>query len=104
MMLKPGTVGTVKATAPAVEGHAEQVMPRFYELMFAGNPQVRDYFNQADQHRGRAAACPGHGDRGLRGDVDDLQALGPGVELIAQKHCSLVIKPEHYPIVGTTGR
>ncbi|MCL4165481.1 UNVERIFIED_CONTAM: hypothetical protein GTU68_030273, partial [Idotea baltica] len=32
--------------------------------------------------------------------IDDLDALGPAVELIAQKHCSLGVQPEHYPIVG----
>ena len=30
----------------------------------------------------------------------DHAALGPAVELIAQKHCSLGIQAEHYPIVG----
>jgi nitric oxide dioxygenase len=29
-----------------------------------------------------------------------LEVLGGAVELIAQKHASLMIKPEHYPIVG----
>ncbi|GMU33334.1 MAG: hypothetical protein AMXMBFR20_12060 [Planctomycetia bacterium] len=33
-------------------------------------------------------------------NIDTLAALGPAVELIAQKHCSLGIKPEHDPIVG----
>ena len=42
-MLKPDIVNTVKATAPAVEEHAEQVTRRFYVLMFVGNPQVRGF-------------------------------------------------------------
>ena len=33
-------------------------------------------------------------------NIDNLAALGPAVELIAHKHCSLGIRPEHYPIVG----
>ena len=33
-------------------------------------------------------------------NIDNLEALGGAVELIAQKHASLQIKPEHYPIVG----
>ena len=36
----------------------------------------------------------------LAANIDNLTALGPAVELIAQKHCSLGILPEHYPIVG----
>lgn len=33
--------------------------------------------------------------------VDNLAALGPAVERIAHKHCSLNILPEHYPMVGS---
>src|SRR5690606_41634485 len=33
-------------------------------------------------------------------NIDNLGALGPAVELIAHKHCSLGIQAEHYPIVG----
>ena len=33
-------------------------------------------------------------------NIDNLEVLGGAVELIAQKHASLMIKPEHYPIVG----
>jgi nitric oxide dioxygenase len=99
-MLKPGTVETVKATAPAVEDQSEQVTQRFYELMFAGNPQVRGYFNQAHQHRGAQQRALAMAIVDYAGNIDNLEALGPGVELIAQKHCSLMIQPEHYPIVG----
>ncbi|MEQ1790329.1 MAG: NO-inducible flavohemoprotein, partial [Rickettsiales bacterium] len=33
-------------------------------------------------------------------NIDNLEVLGGAVELIAHKHASLQIKPEHYPIVG----
>src|SRR3712207_2256575 len=51
-MLSPNTIAIVKATAPAVAAHAEQITRRFYALMFEGDPQVRAFFNQAHQHSG----------------------------------------------------
>ena len=99
-MLQEQTIRIVKSTAPVVELHAEAITRRFYQLMFAGNPEVQAYFNHAHQHSGgqqkalAAAICA------YAANIDNLAALGPAVELIAQKHCSLGIQPEHYPIVG----
>jgi nitric oxide dioxygenase len=99
-MLQEQTIRTVKSTAPVVELHAEAITRRFYRLMFASNPEVQAYFNPAHQHSGgqqkalAAAICA------YAANIDNLAALGPAVELIAQKHCSLGIQPEHYPIVG----
>ena len=33
---------------------------------------------------------------------DNLAVLGPFVEKVANKHVSLGVKPEHYPVVGVT--
>jgi nitric oxide dioxygenase len=99
-MLREQTIRIVKSTAPLVELHAEAITRRFYQLMFAGNPEVKAYFNPAHQHSGgqqkalAAAICA------YAANIDNLAALGPAVELIAQKHCSLGIQREHYPIVG----
>ena len=51
-MLTDQTIRIVKETAPAVAAHAEAITRRFYALMFAGNPEVKAYFNQAHQHSG----------------------------------------------------
>ena len=59
-MLNPSTIKIVKATAPAVAAHAEQITRRFYTLMFAGDPQVKAFFNAAHQHTGgQQRASPG---------------------------------------------
>jgi nitric oxide dioxygenase len=99
-MLQEQTIRIVKSTAPLLTLHAEAITRHFYQLMFAGNPEVKAYFNPAHQHSGgqqkalAAAICA------YAANIDNLAALGPAVELIAQKHCSLGIQPEHYPIVG----
>jgi nitric oxide dioxygenase len=99
-MLTDHTIATVKATAPAVAPHAETITRRFYSLMFEGNPEVLAYFNPAHQHSGAQQRALAGAICAYAANVDNLAALGPAVELIAQKHCSLGIRPEHYPIVG----
>lgn len=99
-MLTDQTIRIVKETAPAVAAHAEAITRRFYALMFAGNPEVKAYFNQAHQHSGGQQRALAGAICAYAANIDNLGALGPAVELIAQKHCSLGIQAEHYPIVG----
>lgn len=99
-MISPRSLGIVKQLVPAVAANAEVITRRFYQRMFAGNPEVLAYFNQAHQHSGgqqralAAAICA------YFAHIEEPAALGPAIELIAHKHCSLGIQPEHYPIVG----
>jgi nitric oxide dioxygenase len=99
-MLSERTIEIVKATAPAVAEHAETITRRFYQLMFAGNPEVQAYFNSAHQYSGGQQRALAGAICAYAANIDNLAALGPAVELIAQKHCSLGIQAEHYPIVG----
>lgn len=99
-MLSEQTIAIVKATAPAVIDHAEAITRRFYSLMFEGNPEVKAFFNQAHQHSGSQQRALAGAICAYAANIDNLSVLGSAVELIAQKHCSLGIQPEHYPIVG----
>ncbi len=99
-MLSESTIQIVKSTAPAVAQHAEAITRRFYSLMFAGNPEVKAFFNQAHQHSGGQQKALAGAICAYAANIDNLGALGPAVELIAQKHCSLGIQREQYPIVG----
>lgn len=99
-MLSEKTIEIVKTITPAVASQAEVITRRFYERMFQENPEVKAYFNQAHQHTGGQQAALAGAICAYFTHIDDLGALGPAVELIAQKHCSLGIEPEHYPIVG----
>src|SRR5687768_2806777 len=99
-MLTDHTIALVKATAPAVAPHAEAITRRFYTLMFQENPEVQAFFNAAHQHTGGQQRALAGAICAYAANIDNLSALGPAVELIAHKHCSLGIQPEHYPIVG----
>lgn len=99
-MLRPETIEIIKQVTPAVAANSEAVTRRFYTLMFAGNPEVLAYFNQAHQHSGGQQRALAGAICAYFAHIDNPSVLAPAVELIAQKHCSLGIKPEHYPIVG----
>ncbi|APL93363.1 dihydropteridine reductase [Sphingomonas sp. BHC-A] len=98
--LSEQTIALVKATVPALEAHGLDIVHEMYSRMFE-NPQIRDLFNQS--HHGDAGSQP----RALTGailayasNIDNLGALAPAVERIAQKHVGLQILPEHYPHVA----
>jgi nitric oxide dioxygenase len=99
-MLSEKTTEIIKAITPLVAANAETITQRFYELMFEGNPEVKGFFNQAHQQSGRQQKALAGAICAYFSNIDNLEVLGPAVELIAQKHCSLGIQPEHYPIVG----
>ena len=94
------TIALVKATVPALEASGLEIVREMYARMFE-NPEIRDLFNQS--HQDAAGAQP----RALTAailayasNIDNLTALAPAVERIAQKHVGLQILPEHYPHVG----
>lgn len=98
--LSDETIALVKATVPALEAHGLDIVREMYARMFE-NPEIRDLFNQS--HHGDSGSQP----RALTGailayasNIDNLGALAPAVERIAQKHVGLQILPEHYPHVG----
>jgi len=99
-MLSERTIEIVKEITPAVAANAETITTRFYERMFQGNPEVKAFFNQAHQHTGGQQRALAGAICAYFTHIENPVVLMPAVELIAQKHCSLGIKAEHYPIVG----
>jgi nitric oxide dioxygenase len=99
-MLTQKTVDIVKAVTPVVAENAETITSNFYPRMFEGNPEVLAYFNQAHQFEGAQPQALANAVCAYFSNIDNLGALGPSVDLIANKHCSLGIQPEQYPIVG----
>ncbi|PLW81806.1 NO-inducible flavohemoprotein [Kineobactrum sediminis] len=99
-MLSEETIKVVKATAPILEEHGETLTRHFYKRMFSHNPEVAPLFNPANQAAGLQQKALAGAICAYAANIDNLEALGGAVELIAQKHVSLQIQPEHYPIVG----
>lgn len=99
-MLSDQTIAIVKSTAPILQEHGETLTKHFYKRMFSHNPEVAPYFNPANQAAGLQQKALAGAICAYAANIDNLEVLGGAVELIAQKHVSLQIKPEHYPIVG----
>lgn len=99
-MLNDKTIQIVKSTAPILQEHGETLTKHFYKRMFKHNPEVAPFFNPAHQTAGKQQRALASAIAAYAANIDNLEVLGGAVELIAQKHASLMIKPEHYPIVG----
>ena len=99
-MLSQQTIDIVKSTAPILQEHGETLTKHFYNRMFSHNPEVAPFFNPANQKEGTQQRALAAAIAAYAANIDNLEVLGGAVELIAQKHASLMIKAEHYPIVG----
>jgi len=99
-MLDQKTIGIIKSTVPVLEKHGEAITTRFYQLMFANHPELLNIFNHANQKQGRQQKALAGTVYAAAMYIDNLEAILPVVKQIAEKHRSLGILPEHYPIVG----
>ena len=99
-MLSQKTIDIVKSTAPILYDQGETLIKHFYKRMFLHNPEVIPLFNHANQRKGTQQKALARAIVAYAESIDNLDALSDAVETIAQKHVSLQIKPEHYPIVG----
>ncbi|WP_019241769.1 MULTISPECIES: NO-inducible flavohemoprotein [Bacillus] len=99
-MLSQKTIDIVKSTVPVLEVHGNEITKAFYKNMFETHPQLLNIFNQANQQKGRQQTALANTVYAAAQYIDQLEVLLPAVKQIAHKHRSLVVKPEHYPIVG----
>lgn len=102
MGLSAEHLAIIKATAPVVAQHSETITRTFYRTMFKNDPAVLHFFNPAHQ-AGEEPTQP----RALANavvayavNIEHLERLGGAVELMAQKHCALMITADQYSIVG----
>src|SRR5690606_25570509 len=93
--LSAATIAVIKATVPALEAHGLAITQTMYGHLFK-DEEIRELFNQShqgptgSQPRALAAAVLAYAQ-----NIDNLGALAPAVERIAQKHVGLNILPEH---------
>lgn len=90
----------IKSTVPLLETGGETLTAHFYEMLLAEHPEVRPLFNQSHQASGSQPRALANGVLTYARHIDQLEALGPLAARIVNKHVSLQILPEHYPLVG----
>lgn len=99
-MLDQKTIDVIKSTVPVLEEHGTAITTAFYKNMFVAHPELLDIFNHVNQSQGRQQTALANTVYAAAQHIDNLGAIMPVVTQIANKHVSLGILPEHYPIVG----
>src|SRR5699024_4201237 len=94
------TIDIVKSTVPILEERGTEITSAFFKRMFKNNPELKNIFNQTNQRKGAQANALANTVYAAAAHIDQLEAILPAVMPIAEKHRSLNIKQEHYPIVG----
>ncbi|WBU50554.1 NO-inducible flavohemoprotein [Kosakonia pseudosacchari] len=100
-MLDAQTIATVKSTLPLLAATGPKLTAHFYDRMFTHNPELKEIFNMSNQRNGDQREALFNAIAAYASNIDNLAALLPAVEKIAQKHTSFQIQPEQYNIVGT---
>ncbi|MBC7750259.1 MAG: NO-inducible flavohemoprotein [Candidatus Saccharibacteria bacterium] len=99
-MLSESVRNLVKATVPVLKESGVALTSHFYARMFKYNPELKQIFNQGHQQGGHQQTALAMAVLAYAENIDDPSVLAPVVHLIANKHVSLGIRAEHYPIVG----
>lgn len=100
-MLTDSQRAIVKSTVPLLESGGEALTTHFYKILLSEHPEVRPFFNQANQASGDQPRALANGVLMYARHIDKLEAFGGLVAQIINKHVSLQIQPEHYPVVGS---
>jgi nitric oxide dioxygenase len=99
-MLTQKTKDIVKATAPVLAQHGYDIITCFYRKLFDAHPELRNAFNMAHQEQGQQQQALARAVYAYAENIEDPGSLAAVLKNIANKHASLGVRPEHYPIVG----
>jgi nitric oxide dioxygenase len=99
-MLDAQTIAVVKSTIPLLADTGPKLTAHFYDRMFRHNPELKDIFNMSNQRNGDQREALFNAICAYATNIENLAAILPAVEKIAQKHTSFQIRPDQYQIVG----
>ncbi|KAI1322165.1 globin-like protein [Xylariaceae sp. FL0255] len=90
----------VNETIPALRQHGEHISTVFYKTMLRDHPELNHYFNAINMHTGRQPRALTALILAFASNIVNISELSPKLERVAQKHASLVVRPEHFEIVA----
>lgn len=99
--ISPAQLAIIKATVPVLQAHGETIATVMYQNMITAHPAMNDIFSHTSQITGAQPRALARAVLAYALHIDNLPALGPAIERIAQKHASLSIQPAQYDVVGT---
>jgi len=91
------TKAIIKSTAPVLKEHGEAITQAMYVNLFTAHPEAKELLKNAapDQYKKLANAIYAYA-----ANIDNLGALGKGIEKMVSVHVKSDIQPHHYPWVG----
>ena len=92
--------GLVKSTASVMKDHAKEITTKLYVRLFEEHPEFRNFFNQTNQNIGKQSAALALAVFYFAENIDNLEVMKGQMAHICSKHRSILVKREHYPIVG----
>jgi nitric oxide dioxygenase len=90
----------IDASVPVLREHGLAVTTTFYRNIFSAHPELSNLFNMGNQANGAQQQSLASAVFAYAANIGDPAALGPVVNRIVNKHVSVGIRAEHYPIVG----
>lgn len=98
--MTPEQIRIISQTVPVVQQYGETITTEFYKDMLNVHPELNKVFNSTNQKTGHQAKALAAALYAYAANIENLEVLGPTLELICQKHASLYITPDQYEIVG----
>lgn len=99
-MLTQHTKDIVKATAPVLADHGYDIIKHFYRSLLGSHPELKNVFNMRHQERGQQQEALARAVYAYAANIEDPSCLAAVLEGIANKHVSLGVTPDQYPLVG----
>ena len=90
----------IDASVAVLRAHGVTITTTFYRNIFAAHPELTNLFNMGNQANGAQQQSLAAAVFAYAANIGNPDALGPVVSRIVQKHVSVGIRAEHYPIVG----
>jgi nitric oxide dioxygenase len=90
----------VKGTVPVLKQSGVALTTYFYNRMLTHNPELKNVFNDANQHTGAQPVALAMAVLAYAENIDNSGVLAHAISRIGNKHVSLNIRPEQYTIVG----
>lgn len=99
-MISPSSRVYIDASVPVLRAHGLAITTTFYKNVFAELPELTNLFNMGNQANGAQQQSLASAVFAYAANIGSPERLAPVIERIVQKHVSVGIRAEHYPIVG----
>lgn len=99
-MISPASRVYIDASVPVLRAHGLAITTTFYQNIFGEIPALTNLFNMGNQANGSQQQSLASAVFAYAANIGSPDKLGPVIERIVQKHVSVGVRAEHYPIVG----